>query len=319
MVESSENSPTNDYVSQDDYNKQRRTVEINVYYEKKYASYLDVLKYFTFYCIILLILAILRKRMILSYSFTNILTMVLVIVGGMHLYLKIADINMRDNMDFDEYDWSFNPENQSDPNKIDTNLHDVEPTGATCVEESCCNTPTTKWCASSGKCVLPNSLCPDDGRDIFQKSTSCDEYNSKKKCKDDTSGDYYCPINNECISSDDPSDCACTDGKVWCPYEGVCKDPVGNDAGCKTNPCNAYTVDIQAEKVGVSNSNSCNLLTGDDHNNCLHNHTQGEHFISGIFNTFSSFKKSMNPVKFKEKKHSNIKAFSQLDNNYSPV
>ena len=33
----------------DDYINKKRNVEINVYYEKKYNSYLDVLKYFTLY------------------------------------------------------------------------------------------------------------------------------------------------------------------------------------------------------------------------------------------------------------------------------
>ena len=154
-------------VTTDEYNKQRRTVEMNVYYEKKYASYLDVLKYFTIYCIILLILAILRKRMILSYSFTNILTMVLIIVAGIHLYLKIADINMRDNMDFDEYDWNFNPDNHSDPNKLDTNIYDSANQVVTCVEDACCNTDTTKWCASQGKCVLKTAYCKGDDNSLW--------------------------------------------------------------------------------------------------------------------------------------------------------
>jgi hypothetical protein len=313
-------------ITNDEYNNQRRTVEMNVYYEKKYASYLDVLKYFTLYCIILLILAILRKRMILSYGFTNILTMVLVIVGGMHLYLKIADINMRDNMNFDEYDWSFNQDNQSDPNKLDTNLHEIDsPSAATCVEESCCNTPTTKWCASSGECVLPTTLCQDDGHDIFWKSNSCDDYESKKMCAAEDGKPYYCPVLKVCVESNDQSACSgCGDGQEWCPYEGTCIPIVGNGSGCKTNPCNAYTAGIQATHIGAdggSNSNTgdkCESLSGDAHRDCLHNHKH-ESFISGISNTFSSFKKSFSGGEPQDKISSTVKSFSQLDNQYSPV
>ena len=61
--------PVTDTVTNTEYINQRRVTQFNVYQEKKYGSYLDVLQYFTIYCVILLILAILRKRMILSYFF----------------------------------------------------------------------------------------------------------------------------------------------------------------------------------------------------------------------------------------------------------
>ena len=33
--------------------------------------------------------------------------MILVVVAGIHLFLKISDINTRNNMNFDEFDWSW--------------------------------------------------------------------------------------------------------------------------------------------------------------------------------------------------------------------
>ena len=88
----SSSSLTDDTVTSTEYINQRRAAQFNIYQEKRYAAYLDILKYFTIYCVILLILAILRKRMILSYGFVNLLTMLLVIGGGIHLYLKIANL-----------------------------------------------------------------------------------------------------------------------------------------------------------------------------------------------------------------------------------
>tara|TARA_B110000483_G_C18207044_1_gene548398 strand:+ start:8289 stop:9017 length:729 start_codon:yes stop_codon:yes gene_type:complete len=138
----------------DDINNKKRNVEINVYYEKKYNSYLDVLKYFTLYIVGLLILAILRKRYYLSRGLTNILTFCLVIIGSMHIYVQIADINARNNMNFDEYDWTFDPSEQSDPNKLDNRLmSDNGGTGLACVESECCDTNLHKWCPTTGKCV----------------------------------------------------------------------------------------------------------------------------------------------------------------------
>lgn len=156
----SSSSLIDDTVTNTEYINKKKSTQINVYQEKKYAAYLDILKYFTIYCVILLVLAILRKRMILSYGFVNLLTMLLVIGGGIHLYLKLANINNRNNMNFDEYDWSFNPDNQSDPNRLDTNLHEETTSdGSTCIGELCCDTNVTKWCEPTGLCILKDSVC----------------------------------------------------------------------------------------------------------------------------------------------------------------
>ena len=146
------------------YIDKKRLVEMHVYQEKKYQAYLDILNQFTFYCIILLILAILKKRFIISYSFTQILIMILIVISGIHMYLKIADVNMRNNVDFDEYDWSFTADSQSDPNKIDTNLHENTQTGgASCVEAACCNPDFTRWCSTQGLCVSKDTAdCPEE-------------------------------------------------------------------------------------------------------------------------------------------------------------
>ena len=146
------------------YIDKKRLVEMHVYQEKKYQAYLDILNQFTFYCIILLILAILKKRFIISYSFTQILIMILIVISGIHMYLKIADVNMRNNVDFDEYDWSFTADSQSDPNKIDTNLHEnTQSGGASCVEAACCNPDFTRWCSTQGLCVSNDTAdCPEE-------------------------------------------------------------------------------------------------------------------------------------------------------------
>ena len=151
--------PIKETATDSNYIDKKRLVEMYVYQEKKYEAYLGIFTQFTFYCVILLILAILKKRFILSNRFTKILIFVLVVVSGIHMYLKIADVNMRNSINFDEYDWSFTTNNQSDPNKIDTNLHEKTKGGASCVEAACCNTDFTKWCATQGLCIPNNIPC----------------------------------------------------------------------------------------------------------------------------------------------------------------
>ena len=315
-----------DTVTNTEYINQRRSTQFNVYQEKKYGSYLDVLKYFTIYCVILLILAILRKRMILSYGFVNLLTMILVVVGGAHLYLKIANINNRNNMNFDEFDWSFNPDNQSDPNKLDTNLHEESTQGgATCVEEACCDTDATKWCESTGLCILNNSVCEDETSNAINGAAASTEgvshwndyscnFPSKTNCKN-PEFPYYCPGDNTCHSSFEAVNCAsdgekCDVNEIWCAREGRCKL-----FKCLSAPCDVETTDIQATAV------NCGLETGDDHSSCVG--TSGDHhtvsgFISDIADSYSYFKKSLNNIPQKEEK-TNIGSFSDSYSSYASV
>ena len=351
--------PVTDTVTNTEYINQRRVTQFNVYQEKKYGSYLDVLQYFTIYCVILLILAILRKRMILSYGFVNLLTMILVVVGGAHLYLKIANINNRNNMNFDEFDWSFNPDNQSDPNRLDTNLHEESTKGgATCVEEACCDTEVTEWCESTGLCILKGSVCEDETTNAINgaadstggashwdesKYDGCD-FPSKTNCKN-PAFPYYCPGDNTCHSSFDPTNCAsngekCGEKEKWCAAEGRCKL-----FKCLGTPCDVETNDLQAtcstgeilcsagpdinmcvksyDKCGKDiPAVNCGLKTGNEHSSCVGN--SGDHhltvsgFISGIADSYSYFKKSLNNIPQKEEK-TNIGSFSDSYSSYASV
>ena len=351
--------PVTDTVTNTEYINQRRVTQFNVYQEKKYGSYLEVLQYFTIYCVILLILAILRKRMILSYGFVNLLTMILVVVGGAHLYLKIANINNRNNMNFDEFDWSFNPDNQSDPNRLDTNLHEESVRGgATCVEEACCDTKVTKWCESTGLCILIGSDCEDETTNAINgaadstggashwdesKYDGCD-FPSKTNCKN-PAFPYYCPGDNTCHSSFDPKNCAsdgdkCGEKEMWCAAEGRCKlykclgtpcdvETNASQATCSTGEilCSAGP-DINMcvksyDKCGKDiPAVNCGLKTGIEHSSCVSN--SGDHhltvsgFISGIADSYSYFKKSLNNIPQKEEK-TNIGSFSDSYSSYASV
>ncbi len=346
-------------ITDEEYNNKKKMVQLNTYNEKQYASYLNVLKYFTIYCVILLILGILRKRFILSPRFTNILSLGLVIVGGIHLYILIADINARNNMNFDEYDWTFDPSKQSDPNKLDTNLHDSaedNKMGASCVEDDCCDSSNTKWCRSRGVCVdtdYDQSLCEVSGTDDGSSndteynidwsiiSSDCD-FDSKTNCND-PSKPFYCPVTNRCFSKlIDNCDCATLNPLTphWCPYEGTCVD-----FGCKTQPCDPTTASKQSdcgtgknECVGGPDNGLCILIgkckpvettsttvncaevTGSEHANCVND--DGNHhetFVSGIANSFKNFTNSLGNRKRIKADSTTINSFSKLDNNFSSV
>ena len=321
-------SSVTDTVTNTEYINQKRSAQFNVYQEKRYAAYLDILKYFTIYCVILLVLAILRKRMILSYGFVNLLTLALVVGGGIHMYLKIANINNRNNMNFDEFDWSFNEDNQSDPNKLDTNLHEESTTGgATCVEEACCDTDATKWCESAGLCILKVSECEVEttnainggvastgaastGGGGYWNNYSC-TFPSREKCKNHAFP-YYCPGDNKCYGSNTSENCSSDDdSKLWCPDEGMFKSSM---VGCASSPCGKSTDELHAKcsagqlpcegsdplkcvnKIDECGEKippgvKCGLKSGDEHSSCTYydNHHEEDHVSGFISNIAESF------------------------------
>lgn len=298
----------------DDYINKKRNVEINVYYEKKYNSYLDVLKYFTLYVVGLLILAILRKRYFLSYSITNILSFILVIIGSMHIYVKIADINARNNINFDEYDWTFDPSEHSDPNKLDNSLQSQsDGTGLLCIESECCDPVDHKWCPATGKCVsttiYSEVLCETDNT-VDQSST--------------ISGDSQF----ECPNYTSQSTCDSANMCLWCPSENKCLPMVGVNSPCATNPGADNTTVIQDDEaidaglIGTSGGTSGG--SGDISQHISEKHNSHEHFVGkyvlDIKKNFSDFTNSIfNKNIHTKNKTTNVKSICQYDRNYATV
>ena len=131
-----------------------RMVEINTYYGKQYAAHTGFMKLIIMVCIPLLILAILRKKNIIPDNIANILIMVVLVIGGILIIRRWWDLARRDNMNYDEYDWVFDPadtnptvweydKEQLEGSDILQNVEDdaqyiVSSLGLGCVGENCC-------------------------------------------------------------------------------------------------------------------------------------------------------------------------------------
>tara|TARA_Y100000768_G_scaffold388865_1_gene388057 strand:+ start:707 stop:1630 length:924 start_codon:yes stop_codon:yes gene_type:complete len=269
----------------------KKMVDINTYTEKQYSSYLNVLKFFTIYCIILLILAILRKRNYLSNFIINILSLILVIIGGIHLFILIQDINARNNMNFDEYDWTFDPSKQSDPSKLDPNANQSSgDDDNVCRGDSCCDNVATSWCESSNACIGINETCETSSSDC----NNPDIYPTLN-CEN---GMYWCPKQSICVDNVGTDNCCDT---IWCPFEGTCTSDT--KLSCKSKLCELDTQQQQdgdddggddGGDDGVANDNDvCSKKFGSDHENCLHDSGHHESFVSGIADSFKKFTNSM--------------------------
>ena len=118
-----------------------RMVEINTYYGKRYEAHADLMKFIIFTCIPILILTILNKKNLIPSKIANILMAVIIVFFIIMMWYKISDLLFRDNMDYDQYKFPFDPTDvdldNSDSNNIDFLPPAFDPT-IECVGDACC-------------------------------------------------------------------------------------------------------------------------------------------------------------------------------------
>lgn len=134
-------------------NNKIRLVEINEYYGDKYAEHTTLMKIVIFTLIPIIILTIIYNKGFLPSRVYYILFIIIGIVGAIYFWKTYASIITRDNMNYDEYNWSFDP--KSAPKKGTES--DVDPWAfdglfGTCIGEACCQ-PDQVYDATLTKCI----------------------------------------------------------------------------------------------------------------------------------------------------------------------
>lgn len=144
-------------------NNKMRMVQINTYYGKQYKAQAGLMKLSIFVGVLLLILAILRKS-ILPEIIANVLLGIVFALGGFFIIRKWLDISRRDNMNFDAYNWQFNPDTQIptvydyNMDKLNGLISDVKGVtmpgfnGLDCIGNACC-TAGMMYDSAQRKCI----------------------------------------------------------------------------------------------------------------------------------------------------------------------
>ena len=123
-------------------------------------------------CVPLLILAIVGKKGFIGENITRPLALIIIIVGGLFLFWRIWDLSSRDNMNYDEYNWDFDPNNvkptvieydreQLDDTdmgaRISNDLHTLaSDLGVECIGPNCCS-KGMRYDQKLNKCVKDNN------------------------------------------------------------------------------------------------------------------------------------------------------------------
>ena len=115
MEEQLNNLKSNMNSLKEDKNNKLRMVEINTYYGKRYQAHTSLMKLVILGCLILLVINVLAKKGFLPVNISNLLTVIILAVGGFYILRKIFDLMRRDNMNYDEYNWNigFQPKGET--------------------------------------------------------------------------------------------------------------------------------------------------------------------------------------------------------------
>lgn len=138
-------------------NNKIRLVEINDYYGDKYAEHSQLMKIIIYTLVPIIILAALNNKGILPGFIYYILIAIISIIGAFLFWRRYASLIMRDNMNYQEYNFPFNikalPTGKSTASASDPWL---SLTGyGTCVGEACCSVGQI-YDSSSNICVNSN-------------------------------------------------------------------------------------------------------------------------------------------------------------------
>lgn len=139
-----------------------RSAEINTYYAEKYRDQTTLVKMLILIGVVLLFITILKKKGILSEGINNILVAIVIVVGCYFVGIKIYNYYRRDNMNYQEFDYSddVKPEHVDDyegesiwdydKNQLD-NL-DIDINFDHCIGHNCCS-DNQRFDDTAQKCV----------------------------------------------------------------------------------------------------------------------------------------------------------------------
>lgn len=139
-------------------NNKIRLVEINDYYSDKYAEHSKLMKIIIMTLIPVIILVILKNKGILPPSIFVVLVTIICFISLYYCWNTYTSIIMRDNMNYQEYNWSFNPNavstasTSTTASSSDPWLSTSSSSSNTCIGQDCCADGLT-WDASLNQCT----------------------------------------------------------------------------------------------------------------------------------------------------------------------
>jgi len=148
---------------EEEKNNKIRLVEINDYYGQRYEEHSYLMKILVAMLVPILILSLLLQKGLLSSQIYFLLVTVIAIIGGVFLSKIISSILTRDSMNYQTYNWNFDPA-AAPKKKISTNNVDpwvlrspsLDGIGLTCIGNACCSDGLT-YDSANNVCVVSST------------------------------------------------------------------------------------------------------------------------------------------------------------------
>ena len=139
-------------------NNKIRLIEINNYYGDKYTEHSQLMKIVIFTLILIIIISFIYNKGFMPIMVYKILVFIISVIGGVNFIYRYFSIISRDNMNYQEYNWKFDPNNEM---TTSTSTTTSDPwaslnTYGTCIGENCCSEGQT-YDSTLNLCVLPTA------------------------------------------------------------------------------------------------------------------------------------------------------------------
>lgn len=165
---------------------QLRMVEINTYFGDQYRAKGQVMRLLAIFCVPILLIVLITNSNIIpqtilstqtQHSISSGLIFVLILLAIYYIGKKLWDISNRDNMNFSEYQWNFDPDSINptvydyDMNQLSSGYNTAKEysqnaydkvskklggKGNNCVGQACCAKGTT-WSPKQNKCLISSN------------------------------------------------------------------------------------------------------------------------------------------------------------------
>ena len=139
-------------------NNKIRLIEINEYYGEKYSEHGKLMKYIIFMMIPIIIISFLYNKGLLPKMIYFILLGIIAVIGSIFIVYRLLSIWNRDNMNYQEYLWSFNPSDApstvSNGSGSSNDPWVSKNSNGTCIGDDCCSNGMT-FDTATNQCVSP--------------------------------------------------------------------------------------------------------------------------------------------------------------------
>ena len=164
---------------QEEKNNKIRLVELNDYYGSKYAEHGRLMKIIIFTLVPVIILAVLNNKEVIPQNVYYVLLVIVSVIGAAFFWKTMSSILMRDAMNYNEYNWFFDPDAAPSSGGVGTDdpwLTTQIP--GTCVGQACCSDGQT-WDSDLGQCIGTSSVIDTSVTESFMTESMVNQVLTK--------------------------------------------------------------------------------------------------------------------------------------------